>query len=597
LRGFIDRELIETIRLQTDIVEVVEEYFPLTKKGRVYLALCPFHREKTPSFTVSREKQIFHCFGCGAGGNAYQFLMSMENLTFPEAVKRLAARKGMVVPEVWSREEQKKSKNEERLWEINALARDFYKKYLHERQEGAPARKYLSERGLKKETLLLFNLGYAPDHWGVLIDFLRKHNYSLEEITAAGLTTTSESGKTFDRFRRRIMFPISNPQGKVIGFGGRSLGEEHPKYLNSPETTLFNKRYVFYALDLARQAIKETDAAIIMEGYMDVISAHQAGVNNAVASLGTSLTKEQGILLKRYTSDVVIAYDTDGAGIAAALRASDILQEQGFRIHVVSFPQEKDPDEFFRRHDRKTWDELVKTAPKMLEYKIDQVSKNTRDKKKILQELIPSIAKITSPTEQEESIKLITRQLNLSWDVIKSELQGFRADRRKKWPISDKIVKKSHNIITDAKKTAEQEIVRLVLQKPDYLPVVRKEFGTESIDDPCLRNIFTLISMDNLKSGPAGWMDQLEEREQKLLCRLLIEKPLLGDSDEVLKDLLKTCRTNEYMLKRESLLKEIAQAEKSNQQEKVKLLLRELEELLGLPKRESGPLKRGNGLL
>lgn len=590
---FIPRELIERIREQADLVEVAGEYLRLTKKGKDYVALCPFHQEKTPSFTVSREKQIFHCFGCGAGGNVFNFLMAMENLTFPEAVRQLAARTGIAIPAVWQEDEQKRARLENRLWEMNALAGEFYRQCLHDRPEGAPAREYLARRGLQKETVLRFGLGYAPDGWDSLLNYLQGHNYSREEILSAGLAVLSERGRPFDRFRRRVIFPIRNARGKIAGFGGRILGEGEPKYLNSPETAVFNKRHLLYGLDLARSAIREQGFAILMEGYMDVISAHQAGVGNAVASLGTSLTAEQGRLLQRYATEVVIAYDVDAAGVAAALRGLDLLQELGFQVRVVSIPEGKDPDEYLRTHGRPAWDALVKGARSLLEYKLDQAARTTGDKKKILQQVIGSVARMASPVEQEESIKLIAARLNLSWDAIKSELRRFQVGQRLRQPISDKIANKTHNILTDAKKIAEQEIIRLVIQKPEYLPMIKEELGEELIENPILKKIYTVVKHLGEKLEPADWLDQLEEGERKTVSRLLLEESPLGDSPGVLADLLKTIKNNNRAQKKDRLLQELARAEKNNDREQVNVILKELAQLLSLPGGEAGPAGKG----
>ncbi|MGQ9824523.1 MAG: DNA primase, partial [Desulfotomaculales bacterium] len=488
---FFPQDFIETVREQVDLVEVASEYLHLTRRGKDYVALCPFHQEKTPSFTVSREKQIFHCFGCGTGGNVFHFLMAMENLTFPEAVRQLAARAGLPVP-VTGEGGEKKARLESRILEMNALARDFYSRILRERPEGAPAREYLAKRGLTGETALLFGLGYAPDAWDSLTSHLRGHGYTLDEILAAGLAVAGERGRPFDRFRRRVIFPIRTVGGKIAGFGGRILGEGEPKYLNSPETPVFNKREVLYGLDRARQAIKELGFAVIMEGYMDVLTAHQAGITNAVGSLGTSLTVEQGRLLRRYTTEAVIAYDADAAGVAATLRGLDMLQELGYRVKVVTIPEGKDPDEYIRNRGRREWDALVEKAPPLVEYRLDQACRSTGDKQKILAQVLPSVAKMASPLEQEEAVKLIAARLNVSWEALKSELRRINTEQRKKWPISDKIANKTHNIITDAKKIAEREIFRLVLQNPGYLPAVKEELGErfyEKFADPVVRRI------------------------------------------------------------------------------------------------------------
>lgn len=582
--AFFPQDFIEAVREQVDLVEVAAEYLRLTKRGKDYVALCPFHQEKTPSFTVSREKQIYHCFGCGAGGNVFHFLMAMENLTFPEAVRQLAARAGLAVPASGEGKE-KKTNLENRILEMNALARDFYRRFLHERREGAPAREYLAKRGIAEETAHRFGLGYAPDGWDGLTGYLRSHNYTLEEILAAGLAVSGERGRAFDRFRRRVIFPIYSFGGKIVGFGGRILGEGEPKYLNSPETPVFNKRQVLYGLDLARQAIKERGFAIIMEGYLDVLTAHQAGIANAVGSLGTSLTAEQGRLLRRYTTEVVIAYDADAAGVAAALRGLDVLQELGFGVRVASIPEGKDPDEFIRSRGRRAWDALVENAPPLIEYKLDQACRTFDDKQKVLAQVLPSVAKMTSPLEQEESIRLIAARLNVSWEAVKSELRRFKAEQRKKWPISDKIANKTHNIITDAKKIAEREILRLILQNPAYLPVVKEELGErfyEKFADPVHRRIFFLFDRHQAQQGP-GWLEKLEAQERSLAVRFLMEKAPFGDSPEVLRDFLETVKGHERAQKKERLLQELARAEKNRDPEQIQALLEEINRLLSLP--------------
>jgi len=276
--NFIAEDVLETIRLQVNIVELVSEYVRLEKKGKDYVGLCLFHQEKTPSFTVSERKQIFHCFGCGVGGNVFKFIMLTEGLSFPEAVRQLAARAGVFIPVTERADEQKRAKTRERAWEINAIARDFYRRILTSRADGSAAREYLLKRGLDEKIQEQFQLGYAPDNWTALVDYLLGQGCLSAETVDLGLAAVDDHGRVYDQFRRRIMFPICNPQGKVIGFGGRVLGDALPKYLNTKETNVFSKGHVLYGLDLARTAIREKGFAIIMEGYMDVITAHQSGI-------------------------------------------------------------------------------------------------------------------------------------------------------------------------------------------------------------------------------------------------------------------------------------------------------------------------------
>jgi len=592
--NFIAEDVLETIRLQVNIVELVSEYVRLEKKGKDYVGLCPFHQEKTPSFTVSERKQIFHCFGCGVGGNVFKFIMLTESLSFPEAVRQLAARAGVFIPVTERADEQKRAKTE-RAWEINTMARDFYRRILTSRAEGSVAREYLLKRGLDEKIQEQFQLGYAPEGWTMLVDYLLGQECLSTEIVDLGLAAIDERGRIHDQFRRRIMFPICNPQGKVIGFGGRVLGDALPKYLNTKETSVFSKGHVLYGLDLTRTAIREKGFAIIMEGYMDVITAHQFGIKGTVASLGTSLTEEQCRLLLRYTKEVMIAYDADAAGVAAALRSLDLLQELGCRVRVVTIPQGKDPDEYLRRYGGEGWEALLRQAEPLLEYKIRHASRVTSDVKEILQRVIPNVAGMVSPVEQEEGIKTIVSHLNLSWEVVKSELKRFRLDQRKKWPIPDKIAKKTHNIVQsklNAKEIAEQEIISLILQNPGYLPVVKRELGEKFLEDPVLKKIFLLVCQ-NEKYNPAGWMNRLDDHEQAILSRLMLERPVQDDMLGTLRDLIATLKVYDRKARRVHLLQELAQAERVHDYRQEACLLEDLQQLLEIDRGKSTRSEEG----
>ena len=309
--------LIEEIKEHNEIVAVVSEYVQLKPQGRAYVGLCPFHGEKTPSFTVSREKQLYHCFGCGAGGDVLSFIMNIENLTFGEALRLLAERANISLPDQHLSTPQRREKEElERLYKLNDLAARFYQKILLQTETGKRALAYLKERGISRQTAEQFRLGYAPPHWTGLVMFLRQKGIPLQEAEKAGLVRGGGDGY-YDRFRDRLLFPILNLRGQVIGFGGRILGEGQPKYLNSPETAIFQKGRSLYGLFQARDQIRREQQALIVEGYMDVITAHQAGIKEAVASLGTSLTVEQARLLRNQAEEVIIVYDADSAGQAA----------------------------------------------------------------------------------------------------------------------------------------------------------------------------------------------------------------------------------------------------------------------------------------
>ena len=346
-----DNDLIERIKEANDIVAVISEHVALKKKGKNYWGCCPFHNEKTPSFSVTPEKGFFYCFGCHASGNAINFLMRYENLTFPEALERLAARANIPLPAAeLSNEERRRSAHRQELYEVNQLATTFFHNCLTKTEMGKTGLTYLRNRGLSDETIARFQLGFAPDSWDRLYRAFTERGISPGLLVETGLCRQGNNGRVYDYFRNRVMFPICDGKGRVVGFGGRVLDDSTPKYLNSPENVIFNKGHLLFAFDKAYRAIREKRQAILVEGYMDVISAHNRGVTNVVASLGTAYTKDHGRLLLRQAEEVVLAYDMDGAGQKAARRAIELLQNTEFKVRVVAMPDGKDPDDYVRNH-------------------------------------------------------------------------------------------------------------------------------------------------------------------------------------------------------------------------------------------------------
>ena len=353
-------DIIEEVRQKNDIVDVVSQYVRLTRRGSTYFGLCPFHNEKTPSFSVTPDKQMYYCFGCGAGGNVYNFIMEYENYTFGEALKHLADRAGVELPKIeYSREVREKAEQRAELLEINKQAAQYY--YYQLRTEGGKiGYQYLSGRGLSEETMRKFGLGYSDKFGGGLYKFLKSKGYSDERLRESGLFNVDERHGMYDKFWNRVIFPIMDVNNRVIGFGGRVMGDGKPKYLNSPETKIFDKSRNLYGLNIARTTRKKY--LILCEGYMDVISMHQAGFTNAVASLGTALTSGHASLLKRYTQEVLLLYDSDEAGIRAALRGIPILRDAGVSSRVVNLKPYKDPDEFIKNMGAEAFEERLGQA-------------------------------------------------------------------------------------------------------------------------------------------------------------------------------------------------------------------------------------------
>ena len=422
--------LIDQIRQSNNIVEVISGYLPLKKTGGNFKALCPFHQEKTPSFIVSPQKEIFHCFGCGEGGNVFNFLMKHEKISFIEAVERLAERAGVSLPkDKAGREEASKISQERKsLFEINHHAADFFHKCLKNSPSAQKAREYLNKRGLKEEIIDKFGLGYAPGSGKGMLEAAVNKGYSKAILEKAGLITFSEKRNAYcDLFFDRVIFPISDVQSRIIAFGGRVLGERLPKYLNSPETGVFYKGKILYALNLAKESIQKKNQIIILEGYTDVLTCHQFGVENSVATLGTALTRDHVSIISRYAEEVVIVYDADTAGVKATLRGLDLLIGSGLRVKVVALPQGTDPDDFLRSQGAEKFQREISQSLSLVDYRIKLVSQATdlntsEGKVAVVEEVLPTIARIKNLIEQKEEIKKLSRLISVDEETLLLEL-------------------------------------------------------------------------------------------------------------------------------------------------------------------------------
>ncbi len=366
----------DRVKQQADIVRVVGEYVRLKKSGQNFSGLCPFHSEKTPSFAVHPVKQIYHCFGCGAGGDVFKFVMEMDKVTFPESVRAVAEKCGIAIPRAKERTPEERQQNQQRtsLVELHREAAAFFLQQLSGTPEGRAAKAYLLDRGLDSEAMVRFGIGFAPSGGDALLRVV-KTKYPDKVLETSGLFSRDQSGRLFDRFRRRVMFPIANDSGKVVAFGGRALGDDLPKYLNSPETPIYTKSNILYHLDRAKEALRQRDFAVLVEGYMDAIAVARAGISNVVASCGTSLTESQVKLLNRFTRRIIVNYDPDTAGQAATERSLTILLEQGAEVRVLALPGGKDPDSFIRTEGAAAYTKLLTEAPPYVDYLISRASK------------------------------------------------------------------------------------------------------------------------------------------------------------------------------------------------------------------------------
>ena len=370
---YFENELIEQIKDANDIVSVVSEHVALKKRGKNYWGCCPFHNEKTPSFSVAPEKGFYYCFGCHASGNAIKFLMELEHLTFVEALERLANRANIPLPEAkLSPEQRARDERRKKLYEASDLAATFFHNCLTQTSIGKVGLDYLKKRGLTQETIETFKLGFAPDGWDKLYRAFHERGIDDSILLELNLVRKNQKGQFYDFFRNRIMFPIMDGKGRVVAFGGRVMDDSTPKYLNSPESSIFEKGKLLFAFDKAYKSIREEKQAILVEGYMDVISAHNHGVTNVVASLGTAYTRDHGHILMRQAEEIVLAYDMDGAGRQAAARAIELLQNTDFKVRVLAMPDGKDPDDYVRNHGGQAFKELVAKAVKPLDYLLSE---------------------------------------------------------------------------------------------------------------------------------------------------------------------------------------------------------------------------------
>jgi DNA primase len=571
--GFIPDEIIEAVRLRSNIVEVVSRYVQLKKTGKNYTGLCPFHRERTPSFTVTEEKQIFHCFGCGAGGDVFRFIMLKNNLNFHEAVSFLAEQAGIAIPSNASPVQREVDRERESLRRINSLAKDYFRHTLQHHEAAAVARRYLAGREISPEVLELFQVGFALPGWDNLLGFLSRQGIRPEEAVRAGLVIKKTGGGYYDRFRNRIIFPIWDTAGRVTGFGGRVLDNSQPKYVNSPETKFFSKGRNLYGLHLAKMAVREKGCIIVMEGYMDVITAHLHGITNAVASLGTALTAEQGRLLLNYSKNVVVAYDADAAGVAATIRSLDLLQELGCQVSVLSIPDGKDPDDYLRKYGCQSWERLMDTAPSLIEYKLRQATstlkvKTVSDKLNIINQVFPNIYGLKSEVEKEEGLKAVARELNLSWETVAGEYKRYKTNKGKKWTFSDNIVKTKHTIVgnkerMDARSKAETVVLQLVLDNPELGKIILDKMGQAPFKNKTYLKIFErcLEVAKRPLYQPVEIIKDLEDEERSLLSYLLAQEIPGDDPVQIMNIYLESINRCYRQERRKNLLQEISKHE------------------------------------
>ncbi len=550
-------ELVEEIRQKNDIVDIISGYVRLQKKGSNYFGLCPFHNEKSPSFSVSLNKQMYYCFGCGAGGNVFTFIMEYENFSFGEAIKYLADRAGVPLPEVeYSEEAKKKESRRARLLEVNKEAAKYFF-YQLKTERGAVGHRYLQERKLSEETIKQFGLGFSLKYSDDLIQYLKKKGYTEEIIRDAGLANVDERHGMYDKFWNRVMFPIQDINHRVIGFGGRVMGEGKPKYLNSPETFIFDKSRNLYGLNFARTARK--NHIILCEGYMDVIAMHQAGFTQAVASLGTAFTSGQANLLRRYTEEILLTYDSDEAGAKAALRAIPILKEAGLTGKVITLQPYKDPDEFIKNMGQDAFQKRIEQAENSFFYEIrilerDYNLKDPESKTKFYKEIAKRLCDFQEEMERDNYIEAIADKYHIGTENLKKFVLGYAA---KTGLVTEAIRPKSgiHSKITpqEAAKRTQRLLLTWIVEEPKRYQLIQKYITPEDFTTELYKRVATKLfeDLENERLNPAAIISLFKEEEEQREVASLFNTKLeqletKQDREKAFHDIVVSVKTNSY---------------------------------------------------
>nr|WP_304096899.1 DNA primase [Mitsuokella multacida] len=528
---------VERVSEQTDILRIVQGYVPLKRRGNRYWGCCPFHQEKTASFSVLPDKGFFYCFGCHAGGNAFKFISLIENISYFDAIKLQAEKLGIPLPErKRSPQEVARDREIQDLRKVNELARDFFHNCLTMTRMGERGKAYFAARGIRQETIEEFQLGYAPPAWDKLSTAFLKRGIKQDFLLASGLCAErKQGGGLYDRFRGRVIIPIADERGRVVGFGGRVLDDSTPKYLNTPETVLFNKRKLLFGLDRSHRAIQQEGRAIVVEGYMDAISVFDAGVHNVVASLGTAFTPEHAKKLLHYAPEICFCYDSDEAGQKATIRALSIVRDTGARVRVIVVPDGKDPDEFIRKHGADAFRALVEKALPLVEYRLRYVLSHTNydtldGKVKALHEMMPVLAGIREAAVRSEYERRLAQTLMLDEGIVRSELRHYRpeAEEAQVRQSIRKVVAKPDTAL----RKAGRLVIRMAWQDAAVIAHLETIVPLEGIRDPAQREILTFLKAAAEEGRPVDDISAatLSDEAAAELSRSLVED--LGGRDE-----------------------------------------------------------------
>ena len=582
--GFLSEEKVSEIRDRSSILEVISDYVALKKAGKNYRGLCPFHSEKTPSFMVNEEKQIFHCFGCGEGGDVFTFLMKVGHFSFPQAVEELAKRYGVKLP---SRElssvQKKEMAKREILFQINEIASEYFYDLLTKRREGEEGRRYLSQRGIGQEIVSEHRLGASTDHWDGLVQHLQGKKVSLELAWELGLIFPKKKEGWYDAFRGRILFPIFDLHQRVVGFGGRIVKEGQPKYLNSPESIIYHKGEVLYGLQVAKRYVAEKDYVIIVEGYFDLLTLHQYGLKYSVATLGTALTTQHIRTLKRYTKNLITLFDADQAGVQATLRSLPLFLEEEVAGKTIILPKGEDPDGFLRKGYLEDLGRRVERAVPLVDFFFDQLMK-THDLKsidgkvKVAKEGVALLSKIPDKIRRDFYIKALAERLDIQESFL-YEMLRFPSRGPSK---AGEDLKKSSVGKTFPK--SEEMVVLLMVHHPEFIPTLSKEGIFKEFESPILQKMAETLKDLYQRKGRIDLPEALANVEEDLkgrLCEFAFRESGLegGDWGRILQDCVQKIREKRLKKEKGELLKKIREAEKQQEGKRLVPLLKEHQEL------------------
>jgi DNA primase len=581
--GFLSEEKVSEIRDRSSILEVVSDYVTLKKTGKNYKGLCPFHSEKTPSFMVNEEKQIFHCFGCGEGGDVFTFLMKAGHFSFPQAMEELAKRYGIKLPaRELSATQKREMAKREILFQINQIASEYFHDLLTQRREGGEGRKYLSQRGISQEVIGEHRLGYSMDRWDGLVQHLQEKKVSLELAWELGLIFPKKREGWYDAFRGRILFPIFDLHQRIVGFGGRVLKEGVPKYLNSPESSIYHKGEVLYGLQVAKRYATEKDSVIIVEGYFDLLTLHQYGLKHSVATLGTALTTQHIRTLKRYTNNLTTLFDADRAGVQATLRSLPLFLDEEVVGKTIVLPKGEDPDGFLRKGNLDDFVKRVERAVPLVDFFFERLMetydvKSIDGRVKVAREGVALLSKIPDKIRRNFYAKALAERL----DVKESFLYEMLRSSPKEPPKAGEDFKKSSMERTFPK--SEEIVVRLMVHRPEIIPTISKEGVLKEFESPILKKIAEALENLYQRKGRLDLPEALASVEEDLKERLgefaFQESGLEGDREKILQDCIKKIREERIKKEKGELQKRIKEADKQQGDKGLNPLLKQKLEL------------------